>query len=382
MKLCYFDHNATTPLAGEASAAWLEATEQSWLNPSSPYRNAAAVRVRYEAARESFARQLFVAPERIVFTSGATEANNDVFRNWARQLSAHTLVGVNPTEHPSVIEAAKACLGRRVEWLQIKSDGRVDVDSLGERVQSGQMAAVSVMAANNDTGVLQPWQEIADICAEANVPYHCDASQWVGKMPLAGLSQCSYVTACAHKFGGPKGVGFLLLPEDAGDFSILLGGVQEKSHRAGTEDVAGVLAMLAALKVSKTQDPSGRDDFIKHILAEIPGTNLVGHEAPRLWNTVSLLLPRHTSMRWIRALEKSGFLVSAGSACSTGKASVSPCLLAMGIDPVVAGRALRISSGAETTAKDWEALAKAMVIAFSLLNAEARAEKSSVISFD
>ena len=382
MKLCYFDHNATTPLSGEASVAWLEATEQSWLNPSSPYRNAAAVRVRYEAARESLATQLFVAPERIVFTSGATEANNDVFRNWASQLSAHTLVGVNPTEHPSVIEAAKAYLGRRVEWLQIKSDGRVDVDSLRERVQSGQIAAVSVMAANNETGVLQPWQEIADICAEANVPYHCDASQWVGKMPLAGLSQCSYVTACAHKFGGPKGVGFLILPEELGDFSILLGGVQEKSHRAGTEDVAGVLAMLAALKVSKTQDSSGRDYFIKRILEEIPGTNLVGHEAPRLWNTVSLLLPRHASMRWIRALEKSGFLVSAGSACSTGKASVSPCLLAMGIDRVLAGRALRISSGAKTTEQDWQALANAMVIAFSLLNAEERAEKSSVIYFD
>ena len=382
MKLCYFDHNSTTPLSGEASVAWLEATEQSWLNPSSPYRNAAAVRVRYEAARESLATQLFVAPERIVFTSGATEANNDVLRNWARQLSAHTLVGVNPTEHPSVIEAAKAYLGRRVEWLQIKSDGRVDVDSLRERVQSGQIAAVSVMAANNETGVLQPWQEIADICAEASIPYHCDASQWVGKMPLAGLSQCSYVTACAHKFGGPKGVGFLILPEELGDFSILLGGVQEKSHRAGTEDVAGVLAMLAALKVSKTQDSSGRDYFIKRILEEIPGTNLVGHEAPRLWNTVSLLLPRHASMRWIRALEKSGFLVSAGSACSTGKASVSPCLLAMGIDRVLAGRALRISSGAETTEQDWQALANAMVIAFSLLNAEARAEKSSVIYFD
>ena len=156
MNLCYFDHNATTPLASEASVAWLEATEQSWLNPSSPYRNAAAVRVRYEAARESLAAQLRITPERLVFTSGATEANNDVFRYWARKLSADALVGVNPTEHPSVIEAAEVYLGRRVEWLQIKSDGRVDVELLGDRVRSGQMAAVSIMAANNETGVLQP----------------------------------------------------------------------------------------------------------------------------------------------------------------------------------------------------------------------------------
>ena len=382
MKLCYFDHNATTPLSCAASEAWLKASKDSWLNPSSPYRSAAAVRVCYEASRESLAKQLFAAPERIVFTSGATEANNEVFRYWARQLPADSLIGVNPTEHPSVIEAAEAFLGERVEWLPIKSDGRVDIESLSERVWSGKIAGVSVMAANNETGVLQPWQEIATICSKANVPYHCDASQWVGKMPLVGLSECSYVTACAHKFGGPKGVGFLILPGEQRDFSILLGGVQEKSHRAGTEDVAGGLAMLAALNVSKMQDPSGRDDFIKCILVEIPGTILVGHEAPRLWNTVSLLMPRHGSVRWIRALEKSGFLISAGSACSTGNASVSPSLLAMGIDPIVAGRALRISSGAKTTAQDWQALAKAMVNAYSLLNAEVRAEKSAIISFD
>ena len=106
MKLCYFDHNATTPLARAASDAWLEASKDLWLNPSSPYRNAAAVRVRYEAARESLARKLFVVPERIVFTSGATEANNEVFRYWARQLPSDSLIGVNPTEHPSVIEVA------------------------------------------------------------------------------------------------------------------------------------------------------------------------------------------------------------------------------------------------------------------------------------
>lgn len=382
MKLCYFDHNATTPLSCAASEAWLEATKESWLNPSSPYRNAAAVRVRYEAARESLAQELGVAPERLVFTSGATEANNDVLRNWARHLSADALIGVNPTEHPSVVEAAQAFLGERVEWLPIKSDGRVDLESLGERISSGQMAAVSVMAANNETGVIQPWQAIAAICSEASVPYHCDASQWVGKMPLTGLSECSYVSACAHKFGGPKGVGFLLLPEEVGNFSTLLGGLQEKSHRAGTEDVAGVLSMLAALKVSKTQDSSGRDDFIKRILVGIPGSIIVGKEAPRLWNTVSLILPRHTSMRWIRALEKSGFLISAGSACSTGKPSVSPSLIAMGVDSVAAGRAIRISSGVKTTVQDWQALLMAMVDVYSTLDAEASAEKSTVISLD
>ena len=382
MELRYFDHNATTPLCEAAKTAWISASEVHWHNPSSPYRGAAAVKVRYEAARESLARHFGVSRERVIFTSGATESNNAVIRHWARFLPSDACVGINPTEHPSVIEAAKALFGTRVVWLPVSKNGLVDMDSLFARIASGTLSAVSVMAANNETGVIQPWQAIAGHCTEAQIPYHCDAAQWVGKLPLEGLSACAYVTACAHKFGGPKGVGFMLLPEGAVDFRLLEGGEQEAAHRAGTEDVAGVLAMSAALEHSKSDKSEARDAFIEQIVQAIPGTALIGAGTERLWNTVSMSMPRHQSVRWIRALEKEGFLLSSGSACSTGKTSVSEVLLAMGIDAAVAGRVLRISAGAETTAEDWHALADALLITYKLLNKEADSMKSQVVSID
>lgn len=382
MKPRYFDHNATTPLSDVAKVAWLDASQEQWLNPSSPYRAAAAVRVRYEAARESLAERFEVASGRVVFTSGATEANNAVLRHWARSLPDGGRVGINPTEHPSVIEAAKVFFEDRIHWLPLAKDGRVDMHALSELVSSRQLAAVSVMAANNETGVLQPWQAIAALCSEAQIPYHCDASQWVGKLPLAGLAACSYVTACAHKFGGPKGTGFLLLPSAEDVCQLLLGGAQESGHRAGTEDVAGVRAMLAALEHSTVGDSAPRDAFIERITTMIPGAMVVGAEAPRLWNTVSLIMPQHQSVRWIRFLERAGFLLSAGSACSTGKSTVSPVLLAMGIDAAAAGRVLRMSAGRETTTEDWQALADALAATYQALNVEAGASRGTVISID
>ena len=382
MELRYFDHNATTPLCEAAKAAWISASEAHWYNPSSPYRSAAAVKVRYEAARESLARHFGVSPERVIFTSGATESNNAVIRHWARSLSSDACVGINPTEHPSVINTAKALFGSRVVWLPLSKSGLVDMDALFGHIESGTLAAVSVMAANNETGVIQPWQAIADLCAKAQIPYHCDAAQWVGKLPVQGLSACTYVTACAHKFGGPKGVGFMLLPEGAVDFRLLDGGEQEVAHRAGTEDVASVLAMSAALEHSNSGNVEARDVFIEQIVQAIPGVALIGAGTDRLWNTVSMSMPRHQSVRWIRALEKAGFLLSSGSACSTGKTGVSEVLLTMGIDPAVAGRVLRISAGVETTAEDWQALSDALLVTYKLLNEEADSMKSQVVSID
>jgi cysteine desulfurase len=382
MELRYFDHNATTPLCEAAKAAWISASEAHWFNPSSPYRSAAAVKVRYEAARESLARHFGVSPERVIFTSGATESNNAVIRYWARSLPSDACVGINPTEHPSVIEAAKALLGSRVVWLPLSKSGLVDMDALRGRIESGELAAVSVMAANNETGVIQPWQAIANLCAEAQIPYHCDAAQWVGKLPVEGLSACAYVTACGHKFGGPKGVGFMLLPEGVVNFRLLDGGEQEAAHRAGTEDVAGVFAMNAALKNSKPGKAEARNAFIEQIVQSIPGVALIGAGTDRLWNTVSMSMPRYQSVRWIRALEKVGFLLSAGSACSTGKTSVSQVLLVMGVDAAIAGRVLRISAGAETTAEDWQALADALLGTYKLLNEEADLMKTQVVSID
>lgn len=376
----YFDHNATTPLSEAARSAWLEANDSYWLNPSSPYRGAAAVRVRMDACRVSLAERFEVEPDRIVYTSGATEANNAVIRHWVGCIDSDLKVGVNPTEHPSVLEPARALLNERVEWLEVDENGCVVVEALEALMRAGRLGAVSVMAANNETGVIQPWPKIAELCKEFSIPLHCDASQWVGKLPLKGLSQCSYVSACGHKFGAPKGVGFLVLPDVQDPCRLLLGGAQEGGHRAGTEDFAGVLAVNAALGAAIVGNVSGRDAFIRSVKDSIPGVRIIGEGTPRLWNTVSVVMPRNESARWIAQLERAGFQLSAGAACSTGKSTLSEVLLRLGLSESAAGRVLRVSSGSSTTLADWEALAEAIANVWRQLADEASA--SNVIAID
>jgi len=374
----FFDHNATTPLLPEAKAAWLEASESHWLNPSSPYRAAAATHARMEAARERLACLLEVDPCRVVFNSGATEGNNAVFAHWSKSLRESATIAVGATEHPSVLEPAKRYFENKVDLLQPDASGVIRPESLGE----GSIGAVSVMAANNETGVLNPWSRWVEACRGRGLPFHCDVSQWVGKMPLPDLGRCDYLTACGHKFGGPRGVGFLLVPEGfAGGFA---GGIQEQGRRAGTEDVAGILAMVAALEACEgnadRRTSAGKARFNEGLTRAIPGVRFIGAEAPTLWNTVSVIMPRFGSARWIRSLEKRGFLISAGSACSSGKQGPSHVLAAMGLETDAAGRTLRISSGPSTTAEDWDALLEAFVDSHASLLAEPASGPSKVIS--
>ena len=361
----------------------MEASDTSWLNPSSPYRAAAEVHVRLESAREGIAGLLGVLPERLIFNSGATEGNNAIFAYWAESLPSAVKIGVSPTEHPSVLEAAKRYFGARVVWLALDSAGAIDLKHLAELVESKVIAAVSVMAANNETGILNPWQAIAEICHRSGCWYHCDASQWLGKMPTLELGKCDFLTGCAHKFGGPNGVGFCLLPSVNSSFSSLVGGVQELGRRAGTEDVPGVLAMYAALKCATERLPesqSGMDDFFISIRRALPELQVVGLEAPRLWNTVSLLMPEFTSVRWVRGLERRGFLVSSGSACSTGKTGGSHVLAAMGYESGAVSRVLRISSGRATREVEWRGLAVAVIATYEELKEGAAGSTSRVIS--
>jgi cysteine desulfurase len=380
MDSCYFDYNATSPLRPEAKDAWLSAADDLWLNPSSPYRAAARVHAHLAEARARVAGLFAVAAERVVFNSGATEANNAVFAHWAATLPADARIGVSPTEHPSVLEAAKHFFGERVIWLALDGNGAVDVAALQKVLSERQLAAISVMAANNETGILNDWAGIAAECCAQGVPYHCDASQWIGKLPLNGLRACDFLTGAAHKFGGPKGVGLCLLPAVNSGFMSLAGGAQEFGHRAGTEDVASVLAMVAALQVVEPGSAQGRDAFLVELGQVLPSVEVVGLAAQRLWNTALLIMPEFASVRWIRALEKRGFLVSAGSACSTGKQGPSPVLAAMGVEAGAMQRVLRVSSGWATSVADWLALAAAMAECGSALGSEADDSTSTVIS--
>jgi cysteine desulfurase len=227
---------------------------------------------------------------------------------------------------------------------------------------------IGVMAANNETGVIQPWREILSICQSYEVPFFTDAVQWLGKMPAKDLGQCDFVTGAAHKFGGPRGIGFLKIPHKSKITPLLVGGKQEQGIRAGTENVATILAMLAALEAREKQIARGehklrevwRENFEKQLLRELPGAKIVGANSPRLWNTVSALMPEGSQLRWLTKLDRAGFAVSTGSACTTGKEEPSHVLAAMHFKAAEAHRVLRFSSGWETNEADWSALAKAL----------------------
>ena len=361
----YFDHNATTPLSPAARDAWLKAQAEAWQNPSSPYCAAAQVKLRLETLREKLALILGGEASRYVFTSGATEAANLVLAHWARVLPVNANIAVNPTEHPCVRDAALHFFGDRMRWLNVNRAGVVSVDTIKAVV--GRVSAVVVMAANNETGVIQPWAEIAAACRAAGVPYLCDASQWLGKLPAGGLGNVDFVTGAAHKFGGPKGVGFLQLGAQAEGVRGYFGGAQERGHRAGTEDFPGIAAMVAALiemeqtkVLFETERLRWRENFEREIRATMPAVQVVGAGTDRLWNTVALLMPHGENHRWVARLDKRGFQVSTGSACATGKAGPSHVLATLGFTAEEAKRVIRISAGWNTTADDWQALAEAL----------------------
>lgn len=361
----YFDYNATTPLSAAARKAWLEASDQHWHNPSSLYREAGMARLKLEDCREELADFLGCdEPERIVFTGGATEANNAVIRYFSRK---EKKLAFSAVEHPCVMETAEKVCGKNSRIIPVNSlTGAVDLESLAEFLDSENPGAVSVMAANNETGAIQAWKEIAEMCAERGIDYHCDAAQWIGKMPANALETCGFVTGSAHKFGGPKGVGFLMLPEglDSGEFEIFVGGPQENGFRAGTEDLAGVMAMMAALSGLDENFDSGqkgrdRDAFEREVEEKV-GCELLLRDSPRLWNTSMFVLPHSKNLKWLTRLSQRGFSVSTGSACSAGKGNPSRVMQAMELDFDRMGRVLRVSGGRDTSEDDWMALADAI----------------------
>lgn len=363
--MVYFDHNATTPVLPEARQAWLDATERLIGNPSSPHRVGARADAALADARQRLAQHLGCDPLDLVWTSGATESNNMALHHAAAALDAAEEVWVSAIEHPCVLEATRHYFPRRHRFIPVTHAGIVDLDWLRGKLRKTRPGLVAVMAANNETGVLQPWPEVLSLCRKHGIAFFCDAAQWIGKQPAKGLGDCDFVSGCAHKFGGPKGAGFLKVPAKGRFHPLLLGGQQEEGRRAGTENVAGMMAMLAALDAREAALANGQEQarlrwrgaFEKRLLAELPGTEIVGAGESRLWNTVSALMPAaDCQQRWVVKLDKAGFAVSTGSACASGREEPSHVLAAMGYAPADTGRVLRFSSGWETTEADWEAL--------------------------
>jgi cysteine desulfurase len=366
--MLYFDYNATAPVMREAREAWLEATEKIHGNPSSPHAFGLAANKALTEAREKLAHFLGCHPLDLIWTSGATEANNMLMHHFAQTLDAKSEVWISAIEHPCVHDSANHYFNKRLKFIPVTHDGVVDMEWFATEMADTRPGLVAVMAANNETGVIQPWREIHAICETYEVPFFSDAVQWLGKMPAKGLGDCDYLGGAAHKFGGPRGVGFLKAPHKHKVNSLLFGGKQEKGQRAGTENVPIILAMLAALEAREKQLAHGdhqhraewKEKFEKLLLRQVPGSTIVGSAVPRLWNTVSALMPEGGQQRWVTRLDKAGFAVSTGSACTTGKEEPSHVLSAMGYKAGQVTQVLRFSSGWETTAADWEALEKGL----------------------
>lgn len=380
--MSYFDNNATTPLLPAAREALVNALEQGWANPSSPYRTSAQIRASIQKCRESIASTLKVDPEHLTFTSGATEANNSVFSSLAHTSSPASRVLLSPFEHPSVTEAAQKWFPDRVDTLTAQLNGEISMEEISDYLQKEQgHVLVAVMAASNESGVIQPWREVARLCQTHDVLFHCDSTQLPGKGSLHDLSLCSFFVTSAHKFGGPKGIGWLV-GEDA--CSLLVGGEQEKGRRGGTENYPAIISACTAWESMANFTPdsedlsSMRNKFEKQMIREFPAVRVIGQDAHRLWNTSLLLMPNFKNLRWVGKLDKLGFQISTGSACSTTKKGGSPIAQAMKLSPADSQHLIRLSSFHSHAASDWDDLFSAFREAHRALIEESA--DSSVIS--
>jgi len=352
----------------------MELSEFFWHNPSSPYRASARARNLLEDARGRLAERLGSSAEWLAFTGSATEANHMLVQYLAAIASPGQGLIISPFEHPSVREPALRFWQDRVETGPLDSQGQADMQALGDRLASGAIAAVCWMAASNESGAIFPWEALARLCHQHGVLFVCDASQYLGKLQGGDWSLCDAITVCAHKFGGPKGVGALRLGDQLSGFRSLLGGGQEKGRRASTENLPAIGAMMAALEdpglLQWTVQAELRNAFEERIQAAIPGLKIIAQASHRLPNTSYLLVPKGDNLRWVRLLDKKGLEVSVGSACSTGKAANSQVLAALGYDADAHKRSLRISSGPTTTKGDWELLGDAFIEIHSMLEDE------------
>ena len=370
----YFDHNATAPLDPAARAAWLDAADRLWHNPSGLFAGATRAHDLLTDCRERLADLLECDdPRRVVFTSGATAANNLLARHLSDSAPADALALLSPIEHPAVDASIRAAFPGRVHETGVDTAGVVSPEALSRALDGAghrPIASVSIMAASNESGVLQPWPELASLCRERRIPFHTDASQWFGKLPAAGLATCDWVTGSGHKFGGPRGVGFLVVPAN-GRFRGDLGGPQEHGQHAGTENLPGIAGLVAALEAREEDLPTIvkqgaplRDAAIALFRECLPMGIVVSGNAERLWNTLAILIPGTDSRKLVAALDRAGIEASTGSACSSGAASaarvVAAIAPALGLAPGAPAGMVRLSAGPATTAADWEAAIHAL----------------------
>ena len=359
--MIYLDYNATTPLCDAAREAMLPYLNRHFGNPSSVHAAGREARAAVDDARDRLAALLHAKPGEIIFNSGATESCNLGVLGLARSASArggHIIS--NKAEHHAVLHAVEHLEnheGFEVTWLNVSEAGMVDLNQLADSIRP-DTKLVSIMTANNETGVIQPMREISGICRERGVLLHSDMVQAFGKIDI-DVSLVDAASFAAHKFYGPKGSGFLFLRSGLPIQPIMFGGAHENQRRPGTENVAGVAGMAAAADwVSHDADAESqregqlRDDFWTQIAKLFPDAQQNGDEIHRLGNTLNTSFIGVDSETMLMALDLEGVCASSGSACIVGSVRASHVLLAMGLPMESARSAIRFSLGRRTTAEE------------------------------
>lgn len=372
----YLDSNATTAPAPEVIEAVARAMRDAWGNPSSVHRAGGEAKRVVELARESVARLIGCQEREIVFTSGGTEGANLAIRGSLEHAAAtdqrRRVLVTTRFEHSAVRELAQQLekRGTEVVWLPGASGvaGTPDLDALEAllALRADEIALVSLMWANNETGAITDIARAGAICREAGVRFHTDATQWVGKMPtdLAAL-QVDLASFAAHKFHGPKGVGALYVRRNVRITPQTFGGPQERERRGGTENVPAIAGMGVAADLARawlagdgTVRGAALRDRFEQAVGQMTGGVIHALHAPRLWNTTNIGFPRLEAEAILLLLSERGLFASAGAACSSGSLDPSPVLLAMGIAPEVAHGSIRFSLSRDTTEAEIDEAAK------------------------
>lgn len=361
----YLDSNATTRMAPEVLDAMLPFLTKRFGNPSSFHSFGSDIMEDIEKARKGVAELIGADAEEIIFTSGGTESDNTAILGAVKINPLKPGLVTSRIEHPAVLETAEYLAGKRhpVAFSEVNRDGTLNMDSF-ENCISEQTGLVSIMMANNETGVTMPVEEAARKAHEAGALFHTDAVQAVGKIAVDVKSMgIDMLSLSAHKFHGPKGVGALYIKKGIKIHPLMLGGHQEKGMRAGTFNVPGIagLGKAAELAAGHLLKEAGRtglllDKLERGILDSCPGAVVTGADARRLPNTATVMFKGVESEAVMTLLDIEGICVSSGSACSTGEGTPSYVLSAMGIEPVDANTAIRFSLSRYTTDREIEYL--------------------------
>lgn len=360
--MIYLDYNATTPLCEPARRAILPFLEEKFGNPSSIHAAGREARAAIDDARDRLANLLGAKPHELIFTSGGTEANNLAILGLARSRAARGkhLISAK-TEHHAVLNAVEHLEkfeGFEVTWLNVSENGLIDLNQLADSIRDDTVL-VSIMHANNETGLIQPLREISEICREHGVLLHSDMVQSFGKISGEAVSFVDAASFAAHKFYGPKGAGLLFLRSGIPIEPIQFGGAHENQRRPGTENVAMIAGMAAAAEFvqrdrefEQARQRKLRDQLWQEISGQTESVVLNGDANCRLANTLNVSFPELDSETMLMALDLEGVCASSGSACMVGSVLASHVLLAMGLPLALAKSAIRLSLGKHTTAEE------------------------------